>query len=286
MLIESLPYIKRFQGKTIVIKYGGSAIKDVSLKEYFAQDIVLLQYTGIRLVIVHGGGPLINKILEWIGRKPQFIDGLRVTDAQTMDAVEMALSGKINKEIVAMINQKGGKTVGLSGIDGNILYAKRISEELGFVGEIVQVNPHLIDILDDVGFIPVIAPIAYGDDGHHYNINADLVAGKLASALGAYKLIILTDTKGLLKDVNDEGSLIPFLPIGELDKVIEEYNISAGMLPKLEACKIALAGGKVKSAHIIDGRVPHSLLLELFTDEGIGTLIGVDEASCLMEDHN
>ncbi len=273
ILIEALPYIKQFWGKTIVIKYGGSAMKEVSLKESFATDIVLLHYVGIRPVIVHGGGPLINEIMKLLGKTPEFIDGLRVTDSQTMEIVEMVLAGKINKEIVALINQKGARAVGLSGVDGNLFYGEKISEELGFVGELETVNPELILTLDEAGYIPVIAPIAVGKDNHHYNINADLVAGKLANALKAHKLIILTDRGGLLKTVSDENSLIHYLSVKEMEEMVKQNEISQGMLPKLEACKLALADDAVGSAHIIDGRLIHSILLELFTVEGIGTKI-------------
>jgi acetylglutamate kinase len=281
-LIEAMPYIQTFRGKTFVIKYGGNAMIDETLKLGFAQDVVLLRYIGINPVIVHGGGPQIGKTMESMGKKPTFVSGQRVTDQETMDIVEMVLGGKVNKEIVTLINRAGGKAVGLTGKDGGLIHAKKLkmtkkSEDtgeteiidIGLVGEVTEIRPDALRTLDQGGFIPVIAPVGAGEDGETYNINADLVAGAVAGALKAEKLILLTDQAGILdKDKN----LLPTLNKKNIESLIKTGAISGGMLPKTKSCFEALDAGCVK-VHIIDGRVPHALLLEIFTKEGIGTEI-------------
>jgi len=282
ILIESLPYIRRFSGKTFVIKYGGAAMVDEGLKNAFAQDIVLLNFIGIKPVIVHGGGPKINSIMEKMGKKPTFIQGQRVTDEETVDIVEMVLGGLINKQIVSLINSHGGLAVGLSGKDGNLIKARRkvitkISPEtgvpeiidLGLVGEVEKVNPRILTSIEQSGFIPVIAPISAGRQSRTLNINADYVAGEIASALKAEKLILLTDVEGI-KD--KKNKLISTLNVKKIRSLTANGTISGGMLPKVQACQNAIEGD-VKKTHIIDGRTPHALLLEIFTEEGIGTEI-------------
>jgi len=275
-LIEALPYIRKFYGKTFVIKYGGAAQKEPELKNSFAQDIVLLNFIGIRTIVVHGGGPKISELMKRLGKEPQFIHGHRVTDKDTMEIVEMVLGGVINKEIVQLINAHGGKAIGLTGKDGNLLKTSKknikINEEnvdLGYVGEIEHVSIDILESLHKDGFIPVIAPIGFDKQGNSYNINADTVASSIAVAIGAEKLILLTDVKGIS---DNSGNHIPTLKINESLKFIEEKIITGGMIPKVYACLNALTGG-VKKAHIIDGRVPHSLLLEIFTKKGVGTEI-------------
>jgi acetylglutamate kinase len=279
VLMEALPYIQRFYGKTFVIKYGGSAMADEELKASFAQDMVLLKYVGINPVVVHGGGPQINEVLQKMGTPTQFVRGMRVTDQETMDIVEMVLAGKINKEIVSLINRHGGMAVGLSGKDGGLIRARKMSVtvasngeppeiiDIGWVGEIVGINPMVINTLDENKFIPVIAPVGAGEHGETYNINADLVAGQLAEALGAEKLILLTDVDGV-KD--KKGELLSTLKINQARKLIQEGVVAEGMIPKVECCIEALKGG-VGKTHIIDGRVKHAVLLEIFTKEGVGT---------------
>ncbi len=272
ILVEALPYIKKFSGKTIVIKYGGSAMTDEALKEKFALDVILMKYVGINPVIVHGGGPMIGKTMERLGKKPVFVHGQRVTDKETIDIVEMVLGGKINKELVSFINKHGGKAVGLTGKEGGMITAKKIrlkGADLGLVGEVKSVDPHIILSVMEQGFIPVIAPMGVDDDGQTYNINADSAAGAIAGALKAEKLLLLTDVKGIL---NDKGRLIPTLSKKEVESLIKKKVIVGGMLPKVASCFTALKGG-VKKTHIIDGRVPHALLLEIFTDKGVGTEI-------------
>jgi len=282
VLIEALPYIKRFHHKTIVIKYGGNAMVDQDLKSSFAQDIVLMKLVGINPVIVHGGGPQIGDLLTKIGKQSQFVDGMRVTDSETMDVVEMVLGGLVNKDIVNLINQHGGRAVGLTGKDGNLIRAKKLNIshktpeievpeiiDLGHVGEVEHIDTSVVNMLVKDNFIPVIAPIGVGDDGLSYNINADLVAGKLAATLQAEKLILLTNTSGLL-DKNEK--LISGLTANQIDQYISDGTIYGGMLPKISSALDAVQGS-VKSAHIIDGRIMHAVLLEIFTDEGIGTLI-------------
>jgi acetylglutamate kinase len=276
-LIEALPYIRAFQGKTLVIKYGGAAMEQADLKEQFAKDVLLLRLVGIRPVIVHGGGPQIGALMKRLGKEPRFVGGMRVTDEETMEIVEMVLVGKINKEIVGLINLHGGRAVGLSGKDGTLIRAhKRLHRtadgtmaDIGLVGEVDAVNPELIRLLEEDGFIPVIAPVGVGSRGETYNINADLVAGDVAAALGAEKLIHLTDVQGI-KD--GDGRHISTLTKQEAERLIKAGVIEGGMLPKVESSLRALAGGAQK-AHIIDGRVPHAILLEVLTVEGIGTEI-------------
>ena len=276
-LIEALPYIRAFQGKTLVIKYGGAAMEQADLKEQFAKDVLLLRLVGIRPVIVHGGGPQIGALMKRLGKEPRFVGGMRVTDEETMEIVEMVLVGKINKEIVGLINLHGGRAVGLSGKDGSLIRAhKRLHRtadgtmaDIGLVGEVDAVNPELIRLLEEDGFIPVIAPVGVGSHGETYNINADLVAGDVAAALGAEKLIHLTDVQGIK---GGDGRHISTLTKQEAERLIKAGVIDGGMLPKVESSVRALAGGAQK-AHIIDGRVPHAILLEVLTVEGIGTEI-------------
>ncbi|MGB1611967.1 MAG: acetylglutamate kinase [Arenicellales bacterium] len=282
LLAEALPYIQHFHGQTIVIKYGGNAMTDESLKRGFARDVVLMKLVGMNPVVVHGGGPQIGQLLERIGKKSEFVDGLRVTDSETIDIVEMVLGGLVNKNIVALINAHGGRAVGLSGKDGDMIRARKLvlkkgaasdtedPIELGFVGEIESINPSVVDVLDEGDFIPVIAPIGVGVDGRAYNINADTVAGKLAVTLGAEKLILLTNTPGVL---DKEGNLLTGLSEARVQELIDESVITGGMLPKVRCALDAVAGG-VRTATISDGRVPHSTLLETLTDEGVGTQIG------------
>jgi len=278
-LAEALPYIKRFFDKTIVIKYGGNAMADDHLKQCFAQDVVLLKLVGMNPVVVHGGGPQINEMLDKLGKKGEFIQGMRVTDAETMDVVEMVLGGQVNKEIVNLINRNGGKAVGLTGQDGNFIHAHKLLIEdkdnpskmidIGQVGQITSIDPSIINFLDSGDFIPVVAPIGVGEDGETYNINADLVAGKLAEILGAEKLILLTNTPGVL---DKDGQLLTGLTPKQIDDLVADGTLSGGMLPKISSALDAARSG-VKTVHIIDGRVEHALLLEILTDEGIGTLI-------------
>ena len=278
-LAEALPYIKRFFDKTIVIKYGGNAMTDEHLKNCFAQDVVLLKLVGMNPVVVHGGGPQINDMLDKLGKKGEFIQGMRVTDAETMDVVEMVLGGQVNKEIVNLINRHGGKAVGLTGQDGNFIHAHKLLMEdlndptkmidVGQVGEITAIDPSIINFLDSGDFIPVVAPIGVGADNETYNINADVVAGKLAEILGAEKLILLTNTPGVL---DKSGNLLTGLTPKQIDDLVADGTLSGGMLPKIGSALDAARSG-VKSVHIIDGRVEHALLLEVLTDEGVGTLI-------------
>ena len=282
VLSEALPYIRRFAGKTIVIKYGGNAMVDDHLKSGFARDIVLMKLVGINPVVVHGGGPQIGKLLEKIGKQSRFVDGMRVTDSETMDVVEMVLGGLVNKEIVNLIHRHGGQAVGLTGKDGDLIRARKMtlnrpavedqpSEiiDLGHVGEVASIDAGVVNLLVEGDFIPVIAPIGVGDDGFSYNINADLVAGKMAEVLGAEKLMLLTNTKALL---DKNGDLLSRLSVSQVDELIRDGTIHGGMLPKIQCAVDAVQSG-VKASHIVDGRVEHAVLLELFTDEGVGTLI-------------
>jgi acetylglutamate kinase len=284
ILMEALPYIRNFYGKTIVIKYGGHAMEDEALKKSFAKDVVLMKYIGINPVIVHGGGPQISQTMERMGLKPKFVSGYRVTDSETMDIVEMVLGGAINKEIVNLINSNGGRAAGLTGKDGGLIKAKKkflkgTSAETGapeiidagHLGEVEAVDSAILEALDKGGFIPVIAPIGVGSQGETYNINADLVAGAVAAALSAAKLMLLTDVEGIL---DADGKLISTLTKKKVSELIKKKVISGGMLPKVAACFDAL-GGKVGKVHVVDGRVPHALLLEIFTDKGIGTEISL-----------
>jgi acetylglutamate kinase len=278
ILAEALPYIQRFHGKTIVVKFGGNAMTDEVLKGGFAHDVVLLKLVGMNPVVVHGGGPQIEQLLARLGKKGEFIQGMRVTDAETMDIVEMVLGGTVNKEVVELINQAGGKAVGLTGQDGAFIRARKLQlsakqngggVDLGQVGEVESIDPSVINALEAGGFIPVVAPIGTGVDGTTYNINADLVAGKLAEVLAAEKLVVLTNTPGVL---DKDGKLLTGLTPRKIDQLVEKGVISGGMLPKIGSALDAARNG-VKSVHIIDGRVPHALLLEVLTDQGVGTLI-------------
>jgi acetylglutamate kinase len=273
ILSEALPYIQQLAGKTVVVKYGGAAMKDGSLKDKVIRDVVLMSCVGIRPVVVHGGGPEINTWLDKLGIEPQFKNGLRVTDAATMDVVEMVLVGRVNKELVALINQAGGKAVGLCGKDANLIRARPADQEgIGFVGEVTSVDTRILESLVNSGYIPVVSSVAADNTGQAYNINADTVAGEIAAALGAEKLILLTDTAGILRDFKDLSTLIPKLDIQEARQLIETGIVAGGMIPKVTCCVRSLAQG-VRAAHIIDGRIPHSLLLEVFTDSGIGSMI-------------
>ncbi len=282
VLTEALPYIRRFQGKTIVIKYGGHAMVKQNLKESFAQDVILMKLVGINPVIVHGGGPQISKILAKIGKESRFVDGMRVTDSETMDVVEMVLGGLVNKEIVNLINSLGGRAVGLTGKDGHLIKARKLDVkkgdpllekneiiDYGHVGEVASIDPRIVQLLDTRAFIPVIAPIGVGEDNQTYNINADLVAGKLAITLSAEKLLLLTNTPGVL---DRQGRLMADLKTDQISDLLSDGTISEGMIPKVDCALDAVVNG-VDSALIIDGRIEHALLLELFTDTGIGTLI-------------
>jgi acetylglutamate kinase len=282
VLSEALPYIQRFGGKTVVIKYGGNAMENEELKQSFARDVVLMKLVGINPVVVHGGGPQIGDLLKRLGKTSEFVDGMRVTDAETMDVVEMVLGGLVNKEIVNLLNRHGGRAVGLTGKDGDLIRARRMYIErktpdlevpeiidIGHVGEVESIDASVVNMLTHSDFIPVIAPIGIGNDGHSYNINADLVAGKMAEVLRAEKLILLTNTRGLL---DKGGNLLTGLTLERVDTLVADGTITGGMLPKI-ACALDAVKGGVNSAHIIDGRVPHAVLVELFTDEGIGTLI-------------
>jgi acetylglutamate kinase len=282
VLIEALPYIQRFNKATIVVKYGGHAMVDEELKQMFALDVILMKYVGLNPIVVHGGGPQIGEFLKRLSIEPEFVDGMRVTDKQTMDVVEMVLAGKVNKEIVNLINRNGGRAVGLSGKDGRLITAKKMTYlksrgndqppeiiDMGLVGEITSIDSRVLKVLAEGEFIPVIAPVGGGDEGETYNINADLVAGQIAASLGARKLILLTDTEGVL---DREGKLFSTLKRAEVHGLIEKGVIKGGMIPKVTCCLHALEGG-VRKAHIIDGRTPHAILLEVFTRIGVGTEI-------------
>jgi len=280
-LMEALPYIRRFAGKTVVIKYGGHAMADEALKESFALDVILLRSLGINVVVVHGGGPQINETLKRYGIVSEFVRGMRVTDEATMGVVEMVLTGQVNKEVVGYLNQHGGRAVGLSGKDGSLLLCEKLLQEvknddgtvekidIGFVGNVVKVNQELIQTLEHGKFLPVIAPVGVGVNGESYNINADLVAGRVAGALKAEKLMLLTDVAGV-KDKS--GELISSIPLADVARLIDDGTISGGMIPKVECCVDAISDG-AKKAHIVDGRVKHAILLEIFTDVGVGTEI-------------
>jgi acetylglutamate kinase len=278
VLTEALPYIRRFAGKTIVIKYGGNAMTEERLKQGFARDVALMKAVGMKPVVVHGGGPQIGAMLARLGKDSRFVDGMRVTDAETMQVVQMVLGGLVNEDIVKLINQQGGKAVGLTGKDGMLVRARKMTlaaadgqppVDLGFVGEVEAIDPRLVRVLDDDDFIPVIAPLGAGSDGASYNINADLVAGKLATVLQAEKLLLLTNVQGVM---DKSGQVLTGLTAAQVDALIADGTISGGMLPKVRCALDAVRTG-VRSSVIIDGRIEHSVLLELFTDEGIGTLI-------------
>lgn len=277
VLVQALPYMQKYNGKTIVIKYGGNAMIDEDLKYTVIRDIVLLSCVGIKVVVVHGGGPEINDFLNKIGKESKFVEGLRVTDEETIDVVQMVLAGKVNKDLVSLIDRNGGKAVGLCGFDAGLLKAKKLKREdgidIGFVGEVVSVDESIIENCLEGGYIPVISTVALGvDDGKAYNINADLAAAKISTKLKAEKFILITDVPGVLKNPDDENSLIPQLSCDEAEYLIENKIISGGMIPKINCCMEAVKGG-VKRTHIIDGRAYHSLLLEIFSDEGVGTMI-------------
>lgn len=289
ILIEALPYIQKFHGKTVVIKYGGNAMINEDLKKAVMNDVILMKLVGMNPVLVHGGGPEITQMLQRLDIQSQFVNGLRVTDPATMEVVEMVLVGKLNKEIVAHIHQLGGRAVGISGKDGLTIIARKqlmtitdeqgqpVEADLGQVGEVAKVNPELLKTLMDSGYIPVVAPIGVGQDGSSYNINADYVAGELAVALGAEKLVLLTDVEGIFADFADKSSIISSLKMEDVDAMIASGVIVGGMIPKVQCCVRALQGG-VGRTHIIDGRLAHSILLEVFTNEGIGTMVEKREA--------
>ena len=276
VLVHALPYIQRYQGKTIVVKYGGNAMINGVLKAAVIQDVILMACVGIRTVLVHGGGPEIDDMLKKTGRESRFVNGLRYTDGETMDIVQMVLCGKVNKDITGLIQKAGGKAIGLCGIDGALLKAvRKIDEDYGLVGEIEEVDSSVLHSVLNAGFIPVVSSVAYGleiDNGKPLNVNADIAAAKIAAALSAEKLVLMTDVRGILRDVNDPDSLIKTATRSELDHMQKDGIISKGMIPKIDCCALALDSG-VRKAHIIDGRLPHALLIELFTDEGIGTML-------------
>jgi acetylglutamate kinase len=273
ILSEALPYIQQFSGRTVVVKYGGAAMKDSNLKADVIRDIVFMACVGIRPVVVHGGGPEINVWLGKLGIEPQFKDGLRVTDAPTMEVVEMVLVGRVNKELVSLINQAGGKAIGLCGKDGDLIKARpQGAQGVGFVGEVSNIDSDILKTLVQAGYIPVVSSVASDEGGQAYNINADTVAGEIAAALGAEKLILLTDTKGILTDYKDPSTLLPKLDIQQARQLIDDGIVAGGMIPKVNCCVRSLAQG-VGAAHIIDGRIPHALLLEIFSDLGIGSML-------------
>lgn len=279
LLVQALPYIQKFNNKTIVIKYGGNAMVTEALKDAVVRDIVLLSLVGINIVLVHGGGPEISQMLNRINKEPRFVDGLRYTDEETMEIVQQVLCGKINKNIVSLINGVGGKAVGLSGMDGEMIRAEKLQGEkdYGLVGEIVSIDPKLLFDMLEKGYIPVVSGIAQGVDGEEfYNINADTAAAKLAVALGAIKLILLTDVRGVMIDQEDESTLLSRMTLSDIDKLKQRGILSGGMIPKLDCCADAILGG-VERAHILDGRIEHSILIELLSDEGIGTMLTADE---------
>ena len=279
LLVQALPYMQKFLGKTVVVKYGGNAMINQELKAAVIQDIILMACVGIRVVLVHGGGPEIDGMLKKTGKESRFVKGLRYTDEETMEVVQMVLCGKLNKDICSLIQRSGGRAMGLCGIDGGLLKARRLStggDDYGLVGEVEAVDPRILNTVLHEGFIPVVSPVAYGmgdDEGLSLNVNADTAAAKIAGALGAEKLLLMTDVQGVLRQVDDPGSLIKRIRRDELEALKKDGVVNKGMIPKVDCCALALDGG-VKRAHIIDGRLPHALLIELFTDEGIGTMIG------------
>ena len=275
ILTQALPYIQKYSGKTMVIKYGGHAMVDEELKRSVMNDIVLLRFVGMNPILVHGGGPEITDVMKRFGKEPTFVQGLRVTDAETMEIVEMVLAGKTNKSLVSLINTLGGLAVGLSGKDANLIVAEKADmggADLGFVGQVAKINPQILDTLVREGYIPVMSSVAIGPNGESYNMNADHIAGELVAAVGAVKLVMMTDVKGIYDDKNDESTLRSVLKSSEAEEMIRSGKIDKGMIPKVEACITALKGG-VERAHIIDGSVPNALLMEIFTDTGIGTMI-------------
>ena len=274
VLAQALPYIQQYYGQTIVIKYGGNAMINEELKQAVMSDIVLMQLIGVNVVLVHGGGPEISAMLKKTGKESRFVNGLRYTDEETMDIVQMVLAGKVNKDLVQLLQRNSGRAVGLCGMDGDLLRAEKLtaSEDLGYVGEIIDVNTQIIEDLTAKGYIPVISTVAAGVDGHAYNINADIAAAHIAAKLNAKKLILMTDIRGLLRDRNDESTLIPVVNVSSVPKLQHDGIISGGMIPKIQCCVEAVRRG-VSRAHIIDGRIAHSILIELLTDEGIGTML-------------
>lgn len=273
VLIQALPYIQRYAGQTVVVKYGGNAMISPKLKSAVMSDIVLMQLVGVNVVLVHGGGPEISDMLKKTGKKSEFINGMRVTDSETMDIVQMVLAGKVNKSLVKNLNEHGGKALGLCGLDGKMLMADKLksNDDLGFVGEIREVNEKIINDTIQSGYVPIISTVAGGYDGNVYNINADVAAARIAAKLGACKLILMTDIRGLLRDKDDESTLIPVVNVSEVPMLKRSGIISGGMIPKIDCCVEAVRRG-VRRTHIIDGRIEHSILIELFSDEGIGTM--------------
>lgn len=274
VLVQALPYIQKHAGRTIVVKYGGNAMVNEDLKEAVMSDIVLMQLVGINVVLVHGGGPEISGMLQKIGKESQFIDGLRVTDGETIDIVQMVLAGKVNKDLVQLLERHSGHAIGLCGLDGGMIKAEKLNsaEDLGFVGNITEVNIDIISHATASGYVPVIATVAGGKNGEVYNINADIAAARIAAELGAEKLILMSDIRGLLRDKDDENTIIPAVNVSDVPKLQNQGIISGGMIPKIDCCVEAVRRG-VESAVIIDGRIPHSILIELFSDEGIGTML-------------
>lgn len=271
ILVQALPYIKKYAGATVVVKYGGNAMLDDELKAAVMSDIVLMQLVGVNVVLVHGGGPEINAMLKKIGKESKFIGGMRYTDQETMDIVQQVLAGKVNKDLVQLLEDAGGKAIGLCGLDGSLLKADKLEGDLGFVGEIREVNVEIIHSSVKNGYIPIVSTVAAGYHGEVYNINADVAAARIAAELGAMKLILMTDVRGLLKDITDPSTIIPVVNVSDVRRLKKEGVISGGMIPKIDCCVDAVRRG-VGRAHIIDGRIPHSILVELFTDQGIGTM--------------
>lgn len=273
VLVQALPYIQKYAGKTIVVKYGGNAMVNEDLKKAVMSDIVLMQLVGINVVLVHGGGPEISGMLKKVGKESRFVEGMRVTDGETMEIVQMVLAGKVNKDLVQLLERHNGRAIGLCGLDGGMLKAKKLSgaEDLGYVGEITEVQPAIITNATANGYVPIIATVAGGNGGEVYNVNADIAASCIAAELGAEKLILMTDVRGLLRDKDDEESIIPVVNVSDVPKLQNQGIISGGMIPKIDCCVEAVRRG-VGRAHMIDGRIPHSILIELFSDEGIGTM--------------
>lgn len=272
VLTQALPYIKRYVGKTVVVKYGGNAMINPDLKQQVMDDIVLLWLIGVKVVLVHGGGPEITNMMDKLGKKPTFVDGLRVTDKETVDIVQMVLAGKVNKTLVTMLEKRGGKAIGLCGMDGNLIEAKMKDEKFGYVGEVTKINIEAVTDILEKGYIPVISTLGCDAEGNAYNINADTAAAHIAGALEAERFILMTDIAGILKDKDDPSTLIPEISLAEADKLFESGVISAGMIPKVQCCVTAIKAG-VKNVVIMDGRVHHSILMELLTNEGAGTLV-------------
>ena len=274
VLVQALPYIQKYAGKTVVVKYGGNAMINEGLKDAVMSDIVLMQLVGINVVLVHGGGPEISSMLKKIGKESRFVNGMRYTDSETMDIVQMVLAGKVNKDLVQLLEQHSGRAVGLCGLDGKMILAEKLAsaEDLGYVGEITEVNTQIIKDATDRGYIPIVATVGGSRSGEIYNINADIAAARIAAELGALKLILMTDIRGLLRNKEDENTLIPVVNVSEVPKLRHEGIVSGGMIPKIDCCVEAVRRG-VGRAHIIDGRIPHSILIELFSDEGIGTML-------------